>query len=117
MDKPSIASQCLALSGLFEAEVLVELMLRYWSHPFANDQEFRNQLLESAVECLQASVDGKLLMEDMPPDKMNLVAAIWYAEWTSIVGDGAESVGERQHWLETVKRSIPSCFCDPGTLT
>ncbi len=116
MNEPSIASRCLALSGLFEAELLLELMLRHWSHPFADNLDFRNQLLEAAVEFLRASVDGKTLLEGIPPDQMNLVMALWYAEWSSVNSGENERVGERTQWLENVKRAIPSCFCDQGNL-
>ena len=30
--------------GLFEAELLVDLMLRYWEHPCAGDREVVNDL-------------------------------------------------------------------------
>lgn len=116
MAEPSIASQCLALSGLFEAELLLELMLRHWGHPFAEDEQFRDQLLESAVEFLKTSIDGKVLIEGIPPDQMNLVLAIWYTEWSSINSGENEKTGERTVWLEKVKRTIPSCFCDQGDL-
>ena len=46
----SIARASLKLSGLFEAELLLELMLRYWNHPLADDRDFRNNLLENAAE-------------------------------------------------------------------
>src|ERR1700683_3539988 len=116
MAKPSVASQCLALSGLFEAELLLELMLRHWGHPFANDSDFRVQLLEAAVEFLKISIDGKVLIEGIPPDQMNLVLAIWYAEWSSVNSGENERVIERTQWLEMVKRAIPSCFCDQDNL-
>lgn len=116
MAEPSIASQCLALSGLFEAELLVELMLRYWNHPFANDGAFRELLLEGAVESLRAAIDGKLLIEGIPPDQMNLVLAIWYAEWNGINSGENDHIEERSKWLESVKRAIPSCFCDQENL-
>jgi hypothetical protein len=48
----SVAKRCLAFSGLFEAEVLIELMLRYWGHPLATDKDFRESLLESAASVL-----------------------------------------------------------------
>lgn len=116
MSAESIASKCLALSGLFEAELLVELMLRFWKHPFADDSEFRNQLLESAVEYLGVSVDGKTLISGIPPSDFNLVMAIWYAEWADVESKSSDAFQERLAWLETVKRSIPSCFSDQGNL-
>ena len=38
--------------GLFEAELLIELMLRYWGHPSANDREVVEYLVEAAAEVL-----------------------------------------------------------------
>jgi len=32
--------------GLFEAELLVDLMLRYWGHPSTNDKELVNLIFE-----------------------------------------------------------------------
>ena len=116
MAKPSIAAQCLELSGLFEAELLLELMLRYWGHPFADDSEFREQLLETAVENIRLSISGRELMEDIPPDQMNLVLAIWYSEWNSAQPGENEHREERTEWLEKVRRAIPSCFCDQSDL-
>jgi hypothetical protein len=112
----SVAKGCLAFSGLFEAEVLVELMLRYWSHPLADDQDFRNALLESAASVLQACVAGQKIMEDIPPEKTSFITAVWYVEWNT-VGTGAEDAdGQRQAWLEKVRIALPSCFCPPENL-
>ena len=36
----SIAKESLRMTGLFEAEVLVELMLRHWKHLLATDRDF-----------------------------------------------------------------------------
>ena len=52
-DTPSVAKLSLQLTGLFEAEVLVELMLRQWKHPLADQTEFRDQLLEQAADVLR----------------------------------------------------------------
>ena len=115
----SAAKDALNFSGLFESELLVELMLRYWKHPFANDSDFRNNLLETAAEALRLSISGKSLIETLPPNDMNLVAAVWYAEWSSVVGDLQISDAERndrENWLNTVRRALPSCFCDPNQL-
>lgn len=114
----SVAINSLNYSGLYEAELLVELMLRYWHHPFADDHDFRNALLETAVDALKAAVGGQRLLEDVPPYDMNFVAAVWYAEWNSVldVGDSEAESQERRDWLERVRRSLPSCFCDPNRL-
>jgi hypothetical protein len=116
MGKKSIAQKCLQLSGLFEAELLVELMLRYWEHPLAQDKDFRNNLLERTVEALRASIDGQVLIEGVPPAKMNLISAIWYAEWSDLSQVDEDPAGKRKDWLEKLRRAIPSCFCDPGNL-
>lgn len=118
----SVASLSLKLSGLFEAELLTELMLRHWGHPLANDSEFRNLILESATEALRSAVGGQLLFEEVPAKKTSLVAAIWYAEWSSVTSETPESEAEhvtwqhRQDWLEKVRRALPSCFCSPDLL-
>ncbi|MFL5241070.1 MAG: hypothetical protein ACJ8FY_03095 [Gemmataceae bacterium] len=111
----SVAKKCLAFSGLFEAELLIELMLRHWAHPFADDTDFRNDLLEGAAEVLRASVAGQEMLEGVLPQHMNFVAAVWYAEWNS-VNSSAAPKGERQVWLDKVRQAIPSCFCPPDSL-
>lgn len=115
----SIAKECLRFTGLFEAELLTELLLRYWEHPHANDPEFRSALLESAARVLRASIAGQHLFEDLAPQNVNFVAAIWYAESVSVDERGEMSSAERRkrvEWLEAVTRAIPSCFCNPEFL-
>ncbi len=112
----SVAKKCLAFSGLFEAELLVELMLRYWEHPLAADAEFRNSLLESACEVLRSSIAGQRFMEDIPPKHMNFVAAVWYVEWAALNSGEAEKKGQRRKWLDRVHKAVPSCFCSPDSL-
>jgi len=115
----SIARQSLKLTGLFEAELLVELMLRYWPHPLADDEFFRGDLLERAAEALQLAVRGTELISGLPGDKMNLVAAVWFAEKASLEAPDASSlphVSAREDWLEAILRALPSCFCDPELL-
>jgi hypothetical protein len=116
MANPSIALRCYQLSGLFETELLLELMLRFWVHPFADDTDFRTQLLESAIELLKESVNGRELLEGIPPDHVNLVVAIWLAEWISLNQPGAEQADERKSWLDKVRKAIPSCFANQGDL-
>ena len=115
----SIAKACLQLTGLFEAELLVELLLRHWSHPRAVDADFRSGLLEAAAEVLRASISGDRLLNALEPENMNLVAAVWYAESVS-VQTIAEIVPEelrlRHQWLDQIARSLPSCFCNPDFL-
>jgi len=116
MRKRSIAKRCLAFSGLYEAELLLELMLRHWDHPCAADAVYRNDLLEEAMEVIRLSVSGKRVMEDISPENMNFVAAVWYCEWNARASGAMDPQGKRQTWLAAVKRSIPSCFCDPNLL-
>jgi hypothetical protein len=118
----SIASLSLRISGLFEAELLLELMLRHWQHPLANDPDFRNLILENAAEALRSAVSGQQLFDDVPAKKTNLVAAIWYAEWSSVntehPGSQSDQIlwASRKDWLDRVRRALPSCFCSPDLL-
>jgi hypothetical protein len=112
----SIAKKCLDLTGLFEAELLLELMLRYWEHPLASNEQFRQNLLERAAEVLRSSVRGQQLMEDVPPSEMNFVAAVWYAEWSWLLDLPKNRQGRRRTWLKRLRRAMPSCFCDPKRL-
>ncbi|MCI0638028.1 MAG: hypothetical protein L0Y72_21275 [Gemmataceae bacterium] len=117
MSNKNLAKRCLAFSGLFEAELLIELMLRFWNHPLSDDQDYRNELLENAVEVLRASAKGQRFMEDMPPNKMNFVSAVWYAEWNGLDASLEKRMRlRRKQWLERIRRSLPSCFCDPKDL-
>jgi hypothetical protein len=117
----SIATASLRLTGLYESELLVELMLRYWLHPLADDPDFRNSLLEAAVEALKCAAGGQSLFDDIPAAKTNLVAAICYAEMVTIAGETSEpdeaKRAPRREWVEKVKRALPSCFCDPDLLS
>lgn len=115
----SIAEESLRAAGLFEAELLVELMLRYWNHPFAANAAFRNDLLEAAVSALEASVRGEHLVEGLTPQNVSLVAAVWYAEWSSLTNDPSdepEHLPSRRDWADNMRRALPSCFCDPEFL-
>ena len=115
----SIAKACLQLTGLFEAELLTELILRFWNHPLAEDAEFRSALLEAAAEALRSSVSGERLFDDLEPKNVNFVAALWYAESANI-GDQSQStepqVELRRKWLDALVRALPSCFCNPDAL-
>lgn len=115
----SIAELSLSFTGIYEAELLTELMLREWKHPLASDEEFRNHLLESAAEVLTASVAGERLTDEIAPGNINLVVALWIAE--SMMLDGADAMpsaerSAREAWLGSVRRSVPSCFCNPELL-
>ena len=115
----SNAKACLRFTGLFEAELLTELMLRYWDHPLADDREYRSALVEATAEVLRSSADGEKLFEDLKPQNVNFVAAMWYAETMTVDSPREVSAKERrlrQQWLDKIQRAIPSCFCNPDML-
>jgi len=115
----SIAELSLSLTGMFEAELLTQLMLREWKHPDAGDDDFRNGLLEAAAEILRSSCAGTRVVEEISPANMNLVAALYIAEATTLNDNATISNDHRvarRAWLEGVRRSVPSCFCDPDLL-
>ncbi len=102
--------------GLFEAELLVDLMLRYWGHPSMNDKELVDYLVEAATEILRRSQGGEVFFERIDPADMNFVVAVWYAEFCHVRDSHELDVAGRRDWLEKVRRSLPSCFCDPDDL-
>ena len=114
----SVAEKCLEITSLFEAELLVRLMLRNWGHPFAEDEEFAAGLLEDASEALRYALQGEMLIEGVPPASLNLVAAVWYAEQCAVDSEGNDpaTIEARKAWLTAVRRTLPSCFCDPTDL-
>ena len=117
----STADDSLRFCDMFEGELLLELMLRFWKHPLSSDTEFRNDLIEKAAEILKASQEGQHLLENMPPSQMNFVAAVWYAEWTTLQTPSPdiskEDFRDRNEWLNAIRNSIPSCFCDQNNLS
>ena len=99
---PSIAEKSLAVCQLFEGELLLELMLRYWQHPLADDSQFRNEMIEAVTMVLQEAVAGSYFIEGISPAKMNFVAALYYAELRSCedaatAGDENEVAAESAH--------------------
>lgn len=87
------AKQCLAICPLFEAEWLLELMLRNWHHPCAAEESFRQALLESATELLIVTSQEfceEVFIQGLPAKEMNFVAAVWYAEWVCVQYNGRE---------------------------
>jgi hypothetical protein len=112
----SIAEKSLAAAGLFEAEVLTELLLWRWDHPSKNDTEFRENLLEDAATVLRRAIAGERFIESVPPAEMNLIAAVWYVEWNTISSGEADPEGSRQRWLSLMRRALPSCFCSQADL-
>ena len=113
----SLAEQSLAFSGLFEAELLLELMLRYWEHPLAEDTDFRNELLEGTAGVLRSCVSGQKVMEDISPEQMSFIASAWYVEWNTVTTGEEDQEGKRRAWLESVRKAVPSCFCPPESLS
>jgi hypothetical protein len=115
----SIAEACLRFTGLFEAELLTELLLRFWHHPLADNADFRSGLLEAAADVLRASAGGERLFEDLDPQNVNFVAAIWHVESVSITESGEMTSSERElrnQWLDSLLKALPSCFCNPDFL-
>ncbi len=107
------------MTGLFEAEVFVRLLLWRWKHPYADDEEFANGLLEDAASALQSACEGAEMIEGMPPKSLNFIAAVWYAEQCSINSEERDPVTRkaREDWLFAIRHGLPSCFCDPSDLT
>ncbi len=114
----SIAEKSFQITGLFEAELLVRLMLWRWKHPHADDAEFANGLVEDASNALRVAINGQKLIENIPPTDFNFVAAVWYAEHCAleIAEDDPQTIEARKDWLAAVRRTLPSCFCDPSDL-
>jgi hypothetical protein len=115
----NLAERSLEITGLFEAEVFVWLMLKAWGgHPLADDKDFANELLENASSALRDASQGVKLIEGVPPTSLNFVAAIWYAETCAVEleQDNPETVTARNAWLSAVRHGLPSCFCDPSDL-
>ena len=102
--------------GLFEAELLASLMLRHWEHPRSSDRDLTNALLETAAEILARSQAGDRFFEGIRPEDMNFVAALWYAESCQVADVDEPDTGRRREWLVRIRRSLPSCFCDPDEL-
>ena len=106
---------------MFEAEVLLELMFRYWDHPLADDAEFRNDNLEKAAQVLIDAKDGVAVMKEVSAQEMNFIAAVWYVEWATVESAWAGMTDEqriaRREWLNRIRHVFPSCFCDQSRLT
>lgn len=108
----STASQCYAFCSLFESEVLLQLMMERWQHPFADNESYRSGLLESATELLSTAAEkscAQVFIESLTAQDMNFVAAVWYCEWCGIQDD-REQYEARQKWLNEMRSSLPSCF-------
>lgn len=107
----SIAQKSLDMAGMFEAEVLTELLLWRWNHPLRADAELRNSLLEDAAAALRRAIGGENLFGSVPARETNLIAAIYYAEWSSLEDGADDPGGKRRRWLDEMRRALPSCFC------
>ncbi len=117
----SNARRSLAICSLFESELLVRLIMQHWQHPLADHQEFRDQLLETATNVLDAAANDSRcsFISGMPASDMNLISAIWYAEHRAIEDarlNASEELDGRVRWLNTIRRSLPSCFCPQDDL-
>ena len=114
------AAKARLICPLFESELLLELMLRYWNHPFADNADFRGNLLETVTDVLTAASEGLSdceLIPGLPTAEMNFVAAVWYVEHCAVNdANGKSNVSNRVRWLNAIRRSLPSCFCDPNSL-
>lgn len=115
----SVASCALIFASSFEAEVFVALLLEKWRHPLSSDEQFKNDLLEGAAEVLQASARGETVLAGIKPYDVNFIAALWYAEWNSLQSLGGTNAEKdaRMAWLNSMRRALPSCFCDPADLS
>jgi len=104
------------VTGTFEYELLIELMLRHWNHPLADESEYRNELLEAVAELLARASQGTSF-GDMPAHETNLVYAVWFIESESIGHDDHSAILVlRKQWLDAVRRALPSCFCSQDLL-
>lgn len=116
-DPRTNAARSLSICYLFESEILVWLLLRNWNHPFADDSEYRNDLLESTTELLTtASTQGnqESYIEGMSDRDMNFIAALWYSEFMSLQHadtERSQEADDRRRWLSEVRQTLPSCFC------
>jgi hypothetical protein len=110
--------KCFDMTSLFEAEVLVQLMLARWEHPSSDDPDFASDLLEGASQILRESMGGEEVLEGVPPEDVSLITAIWCAEHRAVDPgrDDPDSLAARKAWLKSVRRALPSCFCDSSDL-
>ena len=60
------------------------------------------------TEILERSSKGEAF-GDLKPAHTNIVYAVWFVESRMII---QESEGNEPRFLDNLKRSIPSCFCD-----
>lgn len=75
-----------------------------------------NTLSKRQPNILAQSQQGEQFFEDIRPEDMNFVAAVWYAESCQVQDSAEADVEERRGWLTKVRRSLPACFCDSDGL-
>lgn len=112
------AARSWLLACSFEGELLLQLLLEKWHHPFAAEKEFAERLLEAAADVLHcATFDSKAseFIQGLPVHHMNFVAAIWYVERLELAHDPTQ-VELRQGWLDQLQSTLPGCFCHPNDL-
>ena len=81
------AKRSLAMCPLFESEVLVHLMLLNWEHPFANDETYRQNILETATEVLTVAASDShahVFIDGIKGKDMIFISAVWYAEFVAV---------------------------------
>lgn len=117
----SLVEDAYRFCGMFEAEILLELMFRHWNHPRAEDEGYRSDVLEAASEVLEASIAGQRLFEDIPCRDVNFVAAVHYVESMKPheirEGENPEAAIARRQWVDRVRKALPSCFCPSDDLS
>lgn len=105
------------ITGTFEYELLIELILRHWQHPFATDENYRNEIMESVALLLSNAAKKKFPIDDMQQNEVNLVFALWYIESLLVINEQDVKLKKiRQQWLSTINHALPSCFCDQDLL-
>ena len=98
------------ITGTFEYELLIELLLRHWQHPLADDEQFRNAIIEDAAVILRESASG-VRYGNLPPNEVNLVFAVCHVESLFVANAGeGESRELREKWLSRIRQALPSCF-------
>lgn len=84
----------------------------------ADDEDFSGRLLEAASDLLYEAdqrSNESTLFDGMKNGDLNLVAAVWYCENVALT-QADECAEGRIRWLGSVRRALPSCFCDPKDL-
>jgi len=105
------------ITGTFEYELLIELLLRNFNHPLADDTEFRNTIIETVAELLNRASKGETF-GNMQASHTNIVYSVWFVESDYVKRQSDPPFKEqRLDWLNKIKRSMPSCFCSQDLLS